>query len=36
MHSNADAYPLPAIIKAQEAIRRLFKDMRAAQARARR
>jgi DNA-binding transcriptional LysR family regulator len=32
MHSNRDAYPLPAVVGAQEVIRRLFEDMRAAQA----
>jgi hypothetical protein len=29
MHTNSDAYPLPAVAGAQEAIRQLFEDMRA-------
>lgn len=33
MHSNRDAYPLPAVAGAQEMIRELFEDVRAAQAR---
>jgi DNA-binding transcriptional LysR family regulator len=32
MHSNSDAYPLPAVVGAQEVIRRLFQEVRAAQA----
>jgi DNA-binding transcriptional LysR family regulator len=32
MHSNRDAYPLPAVAGAQEVIRQLFQDVRARQA----
>ena len=32
MHSNSEAYPLPAVTQAQEVIRQLFEDWRATQA----